>query len=148
MCHGFSKHASWICLFFWKSIEQIQLLENNGSIILCWPLPHIKTNQPHVYLNPLPPEPPPILSPSHPKLSQNTGLGSLVYTANSHCYLFTYGNVYVSRYSPNSSHFLLPAVSTSRFSCSLCLHLPLLPENEFIRTIFLQTPYADIKPPS
>ena len=34
----------------------MQLLEDNCSIILCWPLPYINVNQPQVYISPVAPK--------------------------------------------------------------------------------------------
>ena len=37
---------------FEKCTKKIQLLENSCSTVLCWPLPHIITNQPQVHICP------------------------------------------------------------------------------------------------
>ena len=50
-----------------RSIEKIQLLEDNCFVILYLSLSHININQPQVYICPLPPEPFPHL-PTYPNL--------------------------------------------------------------------------------
>ena len=109
-------------------MNKIQLLGDRCSTILCWPLPHITTNQPQVYVCPLRPEPPvPSPIPSHPsRLSQNTGLSSLCHTTNSHLLSVFHMVMCMFPYcSLNLSHSLLPPLCHKLWynlkSCSILL---------------------------
>ena len=74
---------------------------------------------------------------SHPsRLSQSTGLSSLLHTANSHGLSVLRVVMCVFPCSSlNASCPLLPLLCLQ--VCSLCLHLHCCPANRFVRTIFL-----------
>ena len=84
-------------------------MEDNCFIELCWFLPNINTNQPWVYIHPLPLEPTFHPIPSHPsRLSQSPRLELPVSHSKFPLALyFTYGSVYVSMLSipPTLSFF-------------------------------------------
>ena len=123
----------------------MQLLEDNCSIILCWPLPYINMNQPQVYISPVAPKYPPISHSS--RLSQSTGLSSLRCTANAHWLCFTYGHVYVSMllsihpalFFPQRVHKSVPyvCVSTAALQIIHWCHLSRFHTHAFIYNICL-----------
>ena len=107
-----------------RSTEQNTIIEDNCFTILCWPLPHIRSNQPQVYICPVPPE---SLSHFHPsRLSQSPGLSCFTEQILTG-YLFCIWNVYVAmlfpQFVPLSPPPLCPQV------CSLCLHFHCCPAN-------------------
>ena len=73
----------------------MQLLEDNCSILLCWPLPYISVSQPQVYISPAAPK-----YPSHfPSFEVVTEHWVELLALYSKCPLhicFTYGHIYVS----------------------------------------------------
>ena len=110
----------------------MQLLEDNCSIILCWPLPYISVNQPQVYISPVAPK-----YPSHfPALEVVTEhwVGLLVLFSRFPLALyFTYGLVYV----PMLFSQFVPLSPSPTGSTSLRLHC--CPANRLIGAIFLDS---------
>ena len=82
-------------LIFRDIQNKMQLLEDNCSIILCWPLPYINVNQPQVYISPVAPK-----YPSHfPPLEAVTERWAELlawYGKRPLVICFTYGHVYAS----------------------------------------------------
>ena len=110
-----------------RRTEQDTIIEDNCSTILCWPLPHIHSNPPQVYICPVPTE-----SLSHPsRLSQKPGLSSLFYRANSHRLSVSHTEC-ICCHAIRSSHSLLPPLCPQ--ICSLCLRLHCCPANRSIST--------------
>ena len=102
----------------------MQLLEGNCSAVLCWPLTLINTNQPQVYICPIPPETPSHFPPpSHSsRLSQNTVLSSLFYRENSHLLSILHIVMYMF---PYYSFTPLLCLKIAIFSLCLFMSLPL-----------------------
>ena len=122
-------------LIFRDIQNKMQLLEDNCSIILCWPLPYINVNQPQVYISPVAPK-----YPSHfPPLEAVTERWAELlawYGKRPLVICFTYGHVYASTLLSIHPALSFPSVSTSLFPVSAS---PLLPCKWFIGAIFLDS---------
>ena len=92
---------------------------------MCWLLPY--NNQPQVHICPLPPESPPLPTPSHPsRVSQSTKMSSLCpYGTFSLAIYFTNDSVFMSmQLSQCVPPFPFPLCVQSPFSMSASLLLP------------------------